>query len=67
MKERVYTPIGVSMRLIETKALAAEIASELSIPDPIIADAEEKVNESTTEHDARPSGPRNPKGSKASQ
>ena len=67
MKERVYTPIGVNLRVIETKALAAQIAEELNVPDPIIVDQEEKVNENPPEHDSRPSSIRNSKGGKASQ
>jgi hypothetical protein len=67
MKERVYTPIGVNLRIIESKALAAEIAAELNVPDPIITDTEEKVNENSAEHDAGSSNISNSKGSKASK
>ena len=65
MKERVYTPIGVNLRIIESKALAAEIAAELNTPDPIITDQERKVNENSAEHDAGPSNTSHSKGSKA--
>ena len=64
MKERVYTPINVNLRMMESKALASQIEQELLVPDPIIAPEEEKINENSAGDDARGSNEPDIKGRK---
>lgn len=64
MKERVYTPLNVNLRVIESKALAYQIEQELLVPDPIITPKEENVNENSAGDDSRGSDEPDTKGRK---
>ena len=67
MENKIYTPLGVQLRIIESKALASEIEKELLVPDPdsfIIPSEENKVNENSPRNDGRGSNKHYSKDSK---
>lgn len=64
MQDKIYTPLSVNLRVIESKALASQIEQELLIPDPIIPQKEENFNENSAGDDARGSDEPDTKGRK---
>lgn len=72
MSNKIYTPLGVKLTLIESKALAHQVEQELLLADPtepisIIADMEINVNENSGRNDRNGSDANYSKNSKSSK
>ena len=72
MSNKIYTPLGVKLTLIESKALAHQVEQELLLADPtepisIIADMEINVNENSGRNDRNGSDPNYSKNSRSSK